>query len=585
MNSATDVFQPLRADDPQTVGGYRLAARLGSGGMGRVYLSHTQGGRPVAIKVVHPELAEDPTFRRRFRREVEAARRVRGAYTAELIDADAEATPPWLATVYVPGPSLSEAVARRGPLPDAAVVWLMAGVAEALVAVHGAGIVHRDLKPSNVLLAADGPRVIDFGISQASGLTATATGNTIGTPQYMAPEQGLAGETTPATDVFALGQTAAFAALGKPLYGDGPSMTVLFRIVHSKPDLTQLPEPLRPLFALCLATEPEERATPAEILTWCRAYLGEEATAGGGPAVWREVAGLEEQIPEPVARPAAAGAGSAGAASGSAAPEDAAPGPATSGSASTGGAPHVTAAPAGAAAQDAEPPTAAPAGASAAPATAAAASVSAAATAAAAAGRKRRRASRIVTVAAATGALTLGGLGWKLMDMTDRAAEREAAAAKSAALTPSAVPTPTPTPTPTPSASQPPKPVPYPGLELNEENSISIKEPVQHDDGDRTGDIRMECGLATGCTMKSDAVVFSMPEKAGTGNLETCREKLAFARQNKLTLHVMAAGSEVCMKHPSGDIALFVIVIKSAPGLSKDPSWVKTDMTVWRAAS
>ncbi|RST10249.1 serine/threonine-protein kinase, partial [Streptomyces sp. WAC05950] len=163
MNSATEAFQPLRADDPQTVGGYRLAARLGSGGMGRVYLSHTRGGRPVALKVVHPELAEDPTFRRRFRREVEAARRVRGAYTAELIDADAEATPPWLATVYVPGPSLSEAVARRGPLPDAAVVWLMAGVAEALVAVHGAGVVHRDLKPSNVLLAADGPRVIDFG--------------------------------------------------------------------------------------------------------------------------------------------------------------------------------------------------------------------------------------------------------------------------------------------------------------------------------------------------------------------------------------------------------------------------------------
>ncbi|THA85752.1 serine/threonine-protein kinase [Streptomyces sp. A0592] len=559
MNSATDVFQPLRADDPQTVGGYRLAARLGSGGMGRVYLSHTQGGRPVAIKVVHPELAEDPTFRRRFRREVEAARRVRGAYTAELIDADAEATPPWLATVYVPGPSLSEAVARRGPLPDAAVVWLMAGVAEALVAVHGAGIVHRDLKPSNVLLAADGPRVIDFGISQASGLTATATGNTIGTPQYMAPEQGLAGETTPATDVFALGQTAAFAALGKPLYGDGPSMTVLFRIVHSKPDLTLLPEPLRPLFALCLATQPEERATPAEVLAWCRAYLGEEATAGGGPAVWREVAGLEQEIPEPLARPAAAGT---------------APGSGTS-----GGAGPVTAAPAGAAAQEAGHLTTAPAGVAASSATPAGAAVSAAATARV----RRRRASRIVTVAAATGALTLGGLGWKLLDMTDRDAEREATAARSAALTPSAVPTPTPTPT--PSASQPPKPVPYPGLKLNEENSISIKEPVQHDDGDRTGDIRMECGLASGCTMKSDAVVFSMPEKAGTGNLETCREQLANARQNKLTLHVMAAGSEVCMKHPSGDIALFVIGIKSAPGLSKDPSWIRADMTVWRAAS
>ncbi|MFF9977844.1 serine/threonine-protein kinase [Streptomyces erythrochromogenes] len=569
MNSATDVFQPLRADDPQTVGGYRLAARLGSGGMGRVYLSHTQGGRPVAIKVVHPELAEDPTFRRRFRREVEAARRVRGAYTAELIDADAEATPPWLATVYVPGPSLSEAVARRGPLPDAAVVWLMAGVAEALVAVHGAGIVHRDLKPSNVLLAADGPRVIDFGISQASGLTATATGNTIGTPQYMAPEQGLAGETTPATDVFALGQTAAFAALGKPLYGDGPSMTVLFRIVHSQPDLSRLPEPLRPLFALCLATEPEERATPAEILAWCRAYLGEEATAGGGPTVWREVAGLAEEIPEPVARPAATGTAS----------EDDTSGGTASGSAASGSAGHVTAAPAGAAAQEAGRLTGVPAGAAASPATSAAAAVSAAADTR----RKRRRGSRIVTVAAATGALTLGGLGWKLMDMTDRAAERDAAAARSAALNPSAAPTPTPTPT--PSASQPPKPVPYPGLELNEKNSISIKEPVQHEDGDRTGDIRMKCGLASGCKMESDASVFSMPQKAGTGNLETCREELRFARENDLTLHVMAAGSEVCVRHPSGDIALFVIGIKSAPGLSKDPSWIRADMTVWRAAS
>ncbi|MFD6230037.1 serine/threonine-protein kinase [Streptomyces sp. NPDC060232] len=572
MNSATEAFQPLRADDPQTVGGYRLAARLGSGGMGRVYLSHTQGGRPVALKVVHPELAEDPTFRRRFRREVEAARRVRGAYTAELIDADAEATPPWLATVYVPGPSLSEAVARRGPLPDAAVVWLMAGVAEALVAVHGAGVVHRDLKPSNVLLAADGPRVIDFGISQASGLTATATGSTIGTPQYMAPEQGLAGETTPATDVFALGQTAAFAALGKPLYGDGPSMTVLFRIVHSQPDLTRLPQPLRPLFALCLATAPEERATPAEVLAWCREYLGEEAIAGGGPAVWREVAGPEAQTPGPVARP-----GAAETASPDGAPEsDGAP---------EGGEGQVTAAPAGAAAREPGHVTSAAAGA---PAGAGAARSDAQAGAdapvASAAVRKRRRAARVAGVVAMTGALTLAGLGWKLMDGRDRAAGREAAADTSSGPTTTPTGT-TPTPTPTPSASQPPKPVPYPGLKLNEKNSISFKEPVQHEDGDRTGDIRMKCGLASGCEMESDTSVFSMPRKAGTGNLETCREQLKNAREHDLTLHVMAAGSEVCVRHASGDIALFVIGIKSAPGLSKDPSWLRADMTIWRAAS
>src|SRR5690349_13461054 len=186
MSQAMDVFEPLQADDPPVVAGYRLVARLGAGGMGRVYLSHTQGGRPVAIKVVRPELA----------------------------DADPEGVPPWLATLYVPGPSLAEAVNRRGPLPVPAVLWLMAGVAEALQAIHAEGIVHRDLKPSNVLLAADGPRVIDFGIALAAdGTSYTATNGTIGTPPFMAPEQASGDEITAATDVFALGQTAAYAAL------------------------------------------------------------------------------------------------------------------------------------------------------------------------------------------------------------------------------------------------------------------------------------------------------------------------------------------------------------------------------------
>ncbi|WP_162948785.1 serine/threonine-protein kinase, partial [Streptomyces europaeiscabiei] len=281
MNNATEVFQPLQADDPPQVAGYRLAARLGAGGMGRVYLSHTQGGRPVAIKVVRPELADDPAFRRRFGREIKAARRVRGAYTAELIDADPDGVPPWLATLYVPGPSLAEAVARRGPLPVPAVLWLMAGVAEALQAIHDEGIVHRDLKPSNVLLAADGPRVIDFGISLASGLTSnTATGTAVGTPQFMAPEQATGGDVTTATDVFALGQTAAFAALGVPLYGDGPSVSVLYRIVHSEPDLSVLPQQLRPMMARCLAVDPADRPTPAEVVEWCRQRLGRDADAG-----------------------------------------------------------------------------------------------------------------------------------------------------------------------------------------------------------------------------------------------------------------------------------------------------------------
>ncbi|NUS78744.1 MAG: serine/threonine protein kinase, partial [Streptomyces sp.] len=304
MNDASEAFQPLQGDDPLQVAGYRLAARLGAGGMGRVYLSHTQGGRPVAIKVVRPELADNPDFRRRFRREINAARQVRGAYTAELLDADADDTPPWLATLYVPGPSLAEAVHRRGPLPVPAVLWLMAGVAEALQAIHGAGIVHRDLKPSNVLLAADGPRVIDFGISLAADLTAhTTTGAAIGTPQFMAPEQALATEITAATDIFALGQTAAFAALGAPLYGNGPSATVLYRIVHAAPDLSGLPEPIRPLIARCLAADPKDRITAVEVVEWCRQRLGRDADAGGGPAVWREITGPEVPAPAPVPDP------------------------------------------------------------------------------------------------------------------------------------------------------------------------------------------------------------------------------------------------------------------------------------------
>ncbi|MFE6593222.1 protein kinase [Streptomyces sp. NPDC057781] len=300
MNHTAEVFQPLQDDDPRTVAGYRLAARLGAGGMGRVYLSHTQGGRPVAIKVVRSELADDPTFRRRFGREIQAARKVKGAYTAELIDADPDGTPPWLATLYVPGPALSDVVARSGPLPVPAVLWLMAGVAEALQAIHGAGIVHRDLKPSNVLLASDGPRVIDFGISLAADSTAhTATGTAIGTPQYMAPEQASAGDVTAATDIFALGQTAAFAALGRPLYGDGPAVSVLYRIVHSEPDLSGLPERLRGLLARCLAAEPGDRVTPAEVVEWCRRELGRDAETGAGPDVWREFAGSEATVPPP----------------------------------------------------------------------------------------------------------------------------------------------------------------------------------------------------------------------------------------------------------------------------------------------
>ncbi|WP_443069995.1 serine/threonine-protein kinase [Streptomyces sp. Sge12] len=269
---SADFFQPLKADDPAVVGGYRLAAVLGAGGMGKVYLSYTPGGRPIAIKVIRPEFSEDPEFRRRFQQEVRAAERVQGLYTAPVIDSDTEGPQPWLATAYVPGPSLAHAVARHGALPVRSVLLLTVGVAEALHVIHGAGIVHRDLKPANVLLASDGPRVIDFGIARAADSTAlTSTGVSVGTPAFMAPEQASAGTVTPATDVFALGQIAAFTAIGASVFGDGPSHAVLYRIVHEDPDLSALPEELRPVVTRCLSRDPADRPTLTEVIELCNA--------------------------------------------------------------------------------------------------------------------------------------------------------------------------------------------------------------------------------------------------------------------------------------------------------------------------
>ena len=190
--------------------------------MGRVYLASTPAGRPVAVKVVRPELGDDQVFRARFRQEIQAARRVHGLYTAQVLDADPAATPPWLVTAYVPGPSLQEAVTGHGPMPEAMAFRLVAGIAEALQAIHSAGVVHRDLKPSNVLLAPDGPRVIDFGIARALEATSlTRSGMMVGSPQFMAPEQILDKPVTPAIDVFALGSLAAYAVLGRPPFGTG----------------------------------------------------------------------------------------------------------------------------------------------------------------------------------------------------------------------------------------------------------------------------------------------------------------------------------------------------------------------------
>ncbi|GAA3985188.1 serine/threonine protein kinase [Thermobifida alba] len=261
----------LAPADPDQVGPYRILGRLGAGGMGRVYLGRSPGGRDVAVKVVHPELAQDPPFRRRFATEVATARRVGGFYTAQVVDADVDADPPWLATAYVPGPSLHALVHEHGPLPADAVAVLGAGLAEGLAAVHACRIVHRDLKPGNVLLAVGGPRLIDFGIARALDATShTRTSTLLGTAAFMSPEQITGAEVGPASDVFSLGCVLAFAATGRGPFGEGPAHAITHRIVHDEPDLSGLADPLKDLVAACLAKDPADRPAPEHILAVCR---------------------------------------------------------------------------------------------------------------------------------------------------------------------------------------------------------------------------------------------------------------------------------------------------------------------------
>ncbi|MFJ1758145.1 PQQ-binding-like beta-propeller repeat protein [Kitasatospora sp. NPDC088134] len=274
-------FEPLDRTDPETVGPYHLLARLGAGGMGRVYLARSAGGRTVAVKVVRADLAEDADFRERFRREVSAAQSVDGACTAPVVDADRDGPSPWLATAYVLGPALSEAVAAHGPLPLETVRTLGTGLAQALAAIHAAGLVHRDLKPSNVLLAADGPRVIDFGIARAlDGDRLTSTGVVVGSPGFMSPEQAAGRRLGPPSDVFSLGSVLVLAATGHGPFdraedGGAPSAaSLLYRVVHDEPDLAGLPEALRPAVTACLAKDPADRPAPDRLA----ALLGGAAT-------------------------------------------------------------------------------------------------------------------------------------------------------------------------------------------------------------------------------------------------------------------------------------------------------------------
>ncbi|MGI5251751.1 serine/threonine-protein kinase [Actinacidiphila glaucinigra] len=260
------------AEHPEYAGQYRLEGRLGSGGMGVVHLSRSTSGMRLAVKVVHEEFAKDAEFRARFRQEVTAARLVSGAFTAPVVDADPEAERPWMATLYIPGPTLAAFVKRNGPVAPAQVRYLMAGLAEALRDIHRAGVVHRDLKPSNVLLAADGPKVIDFGISRPSDSELrTETGKLIGTPPFMAPEQFRRPRSVgPAADVFAMASVLVHAATGRSPFDSDSPYIVAYQVVHDEPELTGIPADLLPLIRRCLAKDPDDRPTPDALMTELR---------------------------------------------------------------------------------------------------------------------------------------------------------------------------------------------------------------------------------------------------------------------------------------------------------------------------
>ncbi len=226
------MIAPLQPDDPRVIGPYRLSALLGSGSMGRVYLGLSADGQPKAVKVIRAELAADREFRTRFRHEVAAARKVTGTFTAQVVDADPDGPVPWVASDYIAGPSLAEAVSSSGPLPVNRVLWLTAGLAESLIAIHAAGVVHRDLKPSNVLLTDDGPRVIDFGISWAAWASARP-GWGFGSPRFMSPEHAVGRDLGPPSDIFSLGAVLTFAATGQGPFGSGSSAALIYRLVNS----------------------------------------------------------------------------------------------------------------------------------------------------------------------------------------------------------------------------------------------------------------------------------------------------------------------------------------------------------------
>jgi len=263
------VVQPLQASDPRQVGPFRVTDRLGVGGMGEVFLAVSPADRRVALKLVRRELLDDDTVRRRFVREVELSRQVGGRYAAKLVEADLSARQPWLATEFINGPTLREYVRERGRLTGGSLRALAVALLEAVAAIHEVGIIHRDLSPNNVILASDGPRVVDFGIAHHKGVSAaiTLTGGTVGTPSWMAPEQVEGKHSTPATDLFSWAAVITYAATGHPPFGEGRPEAVLYRVVHGDPDLDSVPDRLRDVVAACFAKDPDQRPSVPMVLT------------------------------------------------------------------------------------------------------------------------------------------------------------------------------------------------------------------------------------------------------------------------------------------------------------------------------
>ncbi|MFI5871176.1 PQQ-binding-like beta-propeller repeat protein [Streptomyces sp. NPDC051445] len=304
----------LHKDDPKALGGYRILDRIGTGGMGVVYLGRSRSGREVAVKLVHAQYAQDGVFRARFRQEIEAVRKVSGAFTAPVVDADPEAVRPWMATQYVPAPALSARIRGAGPLKGAELRRLALGLLEALRDIHRVGVVHRDLKPANVLMAEDGPRVIDFGISRATeNQTLTETGHAIGTPPFMSPEQFKdARSVGPASDVFSLGALLVFAATGRgPFDADSPYLTA-WRVMHEEPAVDAVPEPLRAVLTRCLAKDSADRPGLDELAEEFGRALPEPAPGDAETVTLRlpPPPAVGEEAGRPEAAPRSPGAGS-----------------------------------------------------------------------------------------------------------------------------------------------------------------------------------------------------------------------------------------------------------------------------------